>query len=68
MKILENIAIRRKLASFRSVFPHDDNTTDKVLGGIYDDVLEFSRPVRRSQSNHDELIDSLLDSVYTPNP
>jgi len=50
MKTFENMAIRRKLASFRSVFPHDDNTTVKNLGGIYDDVLEFSRPGQYSES------------------
>jgi hypothetical protein len=45
MKAFENINIRRKLASFRTVFPHDDHYTDKNIEGIYDDVLGFARPV-----------------------
>jgi hypothetical protein len=45
MKAFENITIRRKLASFRPTFPHDDHTTVENIEVIYDDVLEFSRPV-----------------------
>jgi len=45
MKAFENIMIRRKLAAFRSVLPHHDPTTVKNIEKIYDDILEFSRPV-----------------------
>jgi len=45
MKAFENIIVRRKLASFRSVFPHDDPSEVKNIDGIYDDILEFSRSV-----------------------
>ena len=47
MKAFENLIVRRKLASFRSVFPHDDPTKIKNIEGIYDDILEFSRLVSR---------------------
>jgi hypothetical protein len=42
---VENLAIRRKLASFRSVFPHKNDTTIENIELIYDDVLEISRLV-----------------------
>ena len=45
MKTFQKLVISRKLASFRSVFPHDDDTTVENLGEIYDDVLDFSRLV-----------------------
>jgi hypothetical protein len=47
MKAFENVMIRRKLASFRAVFPHGDPTAVKNIERIYDDILEFSRPVSR---------------------
>jgi hypothetical protein len=45
MKTFESIVVRRKLASFRPIFPHHDRTSVKNIEGIYGDVLEFSRPV-----------------------
>jgi hypothetical protein len=45
MKTFKKLVISRNLASFRSVFPHDDDTTVENLGEIYDDVLDFSRLV-----------------------
>jgi hypothetical protein len=45
VKAFENIMIRRKLASFHSVFPHDGPTAVENIENIYDDILEFSRPV-----------------------
>jgi hypothetical protein len=40
---VENITIRRKLATLRSVFPHTDNTDIPDIDTVYDDVLELSR-------------------------
>jgi hypothetical protein len=48
----ESLRIRRKLASFGSVFPYDDST-DENIEGICDKMLEFARPVANG-----------LDSVY----
>ena len=45
MKTIESLIIRRKLASFRSVFPHDDDTAVENITRIYNDVLEFSRSI-----------------------
>ncbi|KIM86149.1 hypothetical protein PILCRDRAFT_335112 [Piloderma croceum F 1598] len=44
MKAFKNLIIRRKLASFRPVFPHDDSTNVDNIESIYDDILEFTRP------------------------
>ena|ERR1700729_2512411 len=53
----ENLAIRRKLRSIKSLFPHDDTDTTKGVERIYDDVLELSRCVRNQvySSVHHEL-------------
>lgn len=40
-----NITTRRKLASVRSVFPHNNDTTVKNIAETYDDVLQFLRSV-----------------------
>jgi hypothetical protein len=45
MKTFENLTLRRKLASFSAVFPHDDNAVAKNITGIYDNILEFSRSI-----------------------
>jgi len=45
MKAFKNLVIRRKLDSFRSVFPHDDTSKVNNIESIYDDILEFTRPV-----------------------
>jgi hypothetical protein len=42
---VENLVVRRKLASLRSVFPHRNDTTIKNIEQHYDDVLELSRYV-----------------------
>ena len=43
MKTFESLVIRKKLASFRSVFPHGDNPAVKNIAGVYVDVLNFSK-------------------------
>jgi hypothetical protein len=45
MKAWKNISIHRKLASFRSAFPHYDHSNVRDIERICSDVLEFSRPV-----------------------
>jgi hypothetical protein len=40
---VENLVIRRKLASFRSVFPHDNDTMIRDIEQVYDDLLELTR-------------------------
>jgi len=40
---VENITIRRKLATLRPVFPHTDNTDIPDIDTVYDDALELSR-------------------------
>jgi hypothetical protein len=68
MKTIESLIIRRKLATFRSVFPHDDDTTVQNITGIYNDVLEFSKSISPSFLPKLILIASLLDPIYIPNP
>jgi hypothetical protein len=45
MKAIKGLAIHKKLASYRSAFPHNDRTEVRNATEIYDDVLEFSRLV-----------------------
>jgi hypothetical protein len=45
MKAIKSLAIHKKLASFRTLFPHDDHAEVKNVAGIYNDVLKFSRSV-----------------------
>jgi hypothetical protein len=42
-KALGSIAGRRKLASFRPLFPHTNDTTINDIAKIYDDILALSR-------------------------
>lgn len=42
-RTMEGPTIRKKLAVIESTFPHDDSTSYKQLGQVYDDVLELSR-------------------------
>jgi len=42
---IENLVIRRKLASLRSMFPHGNDTTIGNIEQLYDDILELSRCV-----------------------
>jgi hypothetical protein len=41
----ENLAIRRKLRTIKSIFPHQDTDKNKNIEKIYDDILELSRSV-----------------------
>jgi hypothetical protein len=41
----ENAVIRKKLASIRSFFPHDDDSLAMNIPDMYHDVLEFLRSV-----------------------
>jgi hypothetical protein len=45
MKAIERLIFRRKLASLRSAFPHDDDTTVLNIANIYMDIMEFSRSI-----------------------
>jgi hypothetical protein len=45
MKAIKGLIIHKKLASYRSAFPHDDRTEVKNVAEIYNDVLEFSKSV-----------------------
>jgi hypothetical protein len=67
MKKFENLNTRRKLASFGFVIPHDDHTAPKNIGGIYSDLIEFSRSEFLGESVGLELIAFTLDRVYIPN-
>jgi hypothetical protein len=40
---VENIVIRRKLSTYRSLFPHTDETTIKDIDFVYENILELSR-------------------------
>jgi hypothetical protein len=40
---LENLAIRRKLRSINSAFPHGNVVVTKNMETLYNDVLELSR-------------------------
>lgn len=42
---MEHLAIRRKLRTIKSFFPHYDDLETKDAGLVYDDVLELSRYV-----------------------
>ena len=42
---MEHLAIRRKLRTIKSFFPHDDDLETKDINLMYDDVLELSRHV-----------------------
>jgi hypothetical protein len=44
-KTFQSLSVRSKLASLRSVFPHDDQTEVKNMAEIYREVLEYSRSV-----------------------
>ena len=70
MKAFENIIVRRKLASFRSVFPHDDPSKVENIDGIYDNILEYSRSVSGGILIVEACTyrESLIDRVYIPNP
>ena len=43
LRRVENIVIRRKLSTYRSLFPHTDDTTIKDIDSIYENILELSR-------------------------
>jgi len=45
MKAIERLILRRKLASLRSAFPHDNDSTELNIANIYIDVMEFSRSI-----------------------
>jgi hypothetical protein len=40
---IENIIIRRKLATYRALFPHMDDTPIRNIDSIYENILELSR-------------------------
>ena len=40
---IENIIIRRKLATYRNLFPHMDDTPIRNIDSVYENVLELSR-------------------------
>jgi hypothetical protein len=40
---VENVVIRRKLSTYRSLFPHADDTTIKNIDTVYENVLQLSR-------------------------
>lgn len=67
MKTLGSIYVRRKLAYFHSVFPHDDKTTVKNITDIYDDVLEYSRSVDQIAQFTFLSSSSLSDATFIPN-
>ncbi|KIM71281.1 hypothetical protein PILCRDRAFT_830444 [Piloderma croceum F 1598] len=50
MKAIKGLTIHKKLASYRSAFPHNDRTDVRNVTEIYNDVLEFSRPGLYSES------------------
>jgi hypothetical protein len=50
---VENIVIRRKLSTYRSLFPHADETTIKDIDSVYENILELSRYFMHSSHTAD---------------
>jgi hypothetical protein len=68
MKAIESLTIRRKLASFSSVFPHGDDAAVKNLSRIYNDVLEFLRSISSRNELEQNELTKLLTDLYIPSP
>lgn len=54
---VENIVVRRKLAFFRSAFPHDNETMTEDIVQIYENVLELTRS--------DAIVSSCREYLFT---
>ena len=68
---VENVVIRRKLSTYRSLFPHTDDMTIKNIDTVYENVLELSRYssypfVPHVDGCHTELTAHCTDQISTP--
>jgi hypothetical protein len=61
---VEIVVIRRKLSTYRSLFPHADDTAIKDIDSVYENVLELSRYCNHSYRTVD-VYTSSLDMIQT---
>jgi hypothetical protein len=64
LRRVENVVIRRKLSTYRSLFPHADDTTIRDIDSVYENVLELSRYCIHSYCTADAYASS-LDIIQT---